>query len=180
MTLESCAAFCAAYRYFGAEYSGECYCGDALAAGSANASSAADCSLTCSGDATEYCGGPSRLELYEQQGVVAPAGPAQPASVTSDKGTKWAFYQCRTEATGVRALSGDSYAADSVTLEACAKFCDGWAYFGAEYGRECYCGNGFGAGSVQAAAADCSMPCAGNGGELCGNGNRLSVYAKAA
>jgi len=41
-----------------------------------------------------------------------------------------------------------------------------------------YCGNSFSAGSVVAAAADCSFPCAGNAAELCGAGNRLSVYTK--
>lgn len=39
-----------------------------------------------------------------------------------------------------------------------------------------YCGNSFSAGSVVAAATDCSFPCAGNSLELCGAGDRLSVY----
>jgi hypothetical protein len=39
-----------------------------------------------------------------------------------------------------------------------------------------YCGNSFSAGSVAAAAGDCSFPCAGNAAEICGAGNRLSVY----
>jgi hypothetical protein len=41
-----------------------------------------------------------------------------------------------------------------------------------------YCGNSFSAGSVVAAASDCSFACAGNAAETCGAGNRLSVYTK--
>lgn len=65
-----------------------------------------------------------------------------------------------------------------MTLESCASDCAGFTYFGTEYGRECYCGNAFGAGSVVAPAADCSFACAGNSAEKCGAGNRLSVYKK--
>lgn len=39
-----------------------------------------------------------------------------------------------------------------------------------------YCGNGLEAGSVVAPVTDCSMVCAGNPLEYCGNGNRLELY----
>ncbi|KAL2130999.1 hypothetical protein VTI74DRAFT_5681 [Chaetomium olivicolor] len=182
MTLESCATFCAGYKYFATEYSAECYCGNTLHPTSAEAASVDECSMTCSGNPLQYCGGPNRLELYVNDAVAAPSGggsqpqPTQPATVAGG----WTFYKCMTEATGARALASETLAADDMTLEKCAAFCDGYAYFGAEYGRECYCGNAFSQGSIEAAAADCSMACAGNAGELCGNGNRLSVYSKAA
>ncbi|KAL2179114.1 uncharacterized protein P884DRAFT_239711 [Thermothelomyces heterothallicus CBS 202.75] len=185
MTLENCAAFCTGYRYFGTEYAAECYCGNALAATSSN-TSLADCSMPCSGNPAQYCGGPNRLELYEDPTVPpAPtAQPTQPATVTVTAtgagGSTWTWYGCMTEATGVRALGKASTASDELTLEACAAFCEGHAFFGAEYGRECYCGDEFAEGAVEAPAqADCSMPCAGDANQLCGNGNRLSVYAKA-
>lgn len=38
-------------------------CGNTLAAGSGPAA-AGDCSMTCSGNATEACGGPNRLNLF--------------------------------------------------------------------------------------------------------------------
>lgn len=63
-----------------------------------------------------------------------------------------------------------------MTLESCAAFCGSYAYFGVEYGDECYCGNTLGTGSVIAANTDCSMLCPGNQLELCGAGNRLSLY----
>ncbi|KAL2266404.1 hypothetical protein VTJ83DRAFT_5756 [Remersonia thermophila] len=184
MTIEACAEFCSGYRYFGTEYSAECFCGNTLHASSTNAS-LEDCSMTCSGNPLQYCGGPSRLNLYENmsepgsdpQTPPPPPQPSHPANVTAGSAT-WNFVACRTEATGVRALASEAWAADSMTLESCAGFCQGYKYFGTEYARECFCGNSFGPGSAEVPATDCSMPCAGNGGQLCGAGNRLSVYER--
>ncbi|KAK3327277.1 hypothetical protein B0T19DRAFT_158185 [Cercophora scortea] len=67
MTLESCAAYCSAYTYFGTEYGRECYCGNSLAVGSTTAPQA-DCSMTCAGNPFEYCGAGNRLELYKLGG----------------------------------------------------------------------------------------------------------------
>ncbi|KUJ12265.1 uncharacterized protein LY89DRAFT_738058 [Mollisia scopiformis] len=65
MTLEMCAASCAGYTYWGVEYGGECYCGNALSAGSVLAPTQSDCSFTCPGNALEYCGAGNRLEMYQ-------------------------------------------------------------------------------------------------------------------
>ncbi|KAK3994786.1 putative fungistatic metabolite [Cladorrhinum sp. PSN332] len=179
MTLESCAEFCDGFKFFGTEYASECYCGNTLHSTSANVS-LSDCSMPCSGNALQYCGAGNRLSLYERDDLsvgTPPAGPSHPEVVTSgDK--EWEFYKCMTEGgPGVRALASEQWADDGMTLEACAGFCEGYTYFGAEYGRECYCGNVFGQGSVEAASVDeCGMGCAGNGSEFCGAGNRLSAY----
>ncbi|KAF5006235.1 hypothetical protein FDECE_7395 [Fusarium decemcellulare] len=64
-----------------------------------------------------------------------------------------------------------------MTLENCAAFCDGFTYFGAEYGRECYCGNSLNYGSIKATNQnDCYFSCAGDKTEYCGAGNRLQLY----
>ena len=171
MTLENCAAYCSGYKYFGTEYSQECYCGDAPDKSSTNAS-LSDCSMICTGNQYEYCGGPDRLELYVAN-ITVPAGPSQPATVPGG----WSFLSCYTEGQGTRALSAASYANDSMTLESCAAYCNGYTYFGTEYARECYCGNAFEGGSTVAPSqSDCSYICAGNGSEYCGGSNRLSVY----
>jgi hypothetical protein len=44
---------------------------------------------------------------------------------------------CWREGVGGRALSGDSYADDEMTLEKCEAYCSRFAYWGTEYGREC-------------------------------------------
>ncbi|KAI0122886.1 hypothetical protein BJ170DRAFT_116294 [Xylariales sp. AK1849] len=85
---------------------------------------------------------------------------------------------CWTEgANGARALGAKSTtSSDSMTLEDCATFCDGYHYFGTEYGGECYCGNTLDSTSENATLADCSMTCAGNRLEYCGAGDRLELY----
>lgn len=170
MTLEACATFCSAYHYFGTEYGGECYCGNTLASTSVSAP-LSDCSMACTGNPYEYCGAGNRLELYYSNTT---NGPTQPATVGTTK--KWTWEGCHTEATNARALAGAASSGADMTLEKCAAACDGFKYFGTEYGQECYCGNSFGTGSQVADAGDCSMTCAGNSKEFCGAGNRLSVY----
>ncbi|KAI5862768.1 heme peroxidase [Durotheca rogersii] len=64
MTLEKCAAHCAGFTYWAAEYGRECYCGDTLDPLSEPAPEA-DCqTMVCAGDRYEYCGAGHRLELY--------------------------------------------------------------------------------------------------------------------
>lgn len=218
-TVKMCVDACSTgkYTYAGVEYGGECWCGNAFGAGSVPAPDK-DCSMTCNDNSTEYCGGPSRLNVYELGGggsstssisssslpsstmsassssvpgnssvpvtptsamttttstpTPTPTGPARKPKVGA-----WDFQGCWTEATNGRALEDKTFANDSMTLESCAKFCDGSKYFGVEYGRECYCGNTLQAGSVKATDQDdCSFPCPGDNSEYCGAGKRLELY----
>ncbi|KAL5614718.1 hypothetical protein BROUX41_004813 [Berkeleyomyces rouxiae] len=177
MTNAMCTEFCSSkgMPYSGTEYFSECYCGSRLATGSALASDEDSCSTACSGDSTQKCGGPSRLTLWHNPTMQVPS---QPASViVAASSAAWSWLNCRTEGTSGRALTGASFASgSSMTLESCAAFCDGYKYFGTEYGSECYCGNSFSTGSTATNADDCSMTCSGNQYEYCGAGNRLSVY----
>lgn len=88
------------------------------------------------------------------------------------------YMGCYTEGMNTRALGDASYPSDSNSIAQCAASCSAYKYFGAEYGRECWCGNTFGAGSVLTSNSDCSMTCAGYSTEYCGAGNRLTVYIK--
>lgn len=67
-----------------------------------------------------------------------------------------------------------------MTLEKCLDFCKNYNYWGTEYGRECYCGNSLGAGSVAAPLDQCNMVCGGNRAEFCGAGNRLELFSTTA
>ncbi|QRW03063.1 glyoxal oxidase [Ceratobasidium sp. AG-Ba] len=69
-----------------------------------------------------------------------------------------------------------------MTVDSCVSACAtrAYAYAGAEYANECYCGNAFagastGGGSVPP-ESECNMPCPGDSSQICGAGNRLSVY----
>jgi hypothetical protein len=105
------------------------------------------------------------------------ATPTQTAPAIKAKIGAYSYYGCQTEGTNIRALTGAvyyNYAA--MTLEMCATDCAGFTYWGVEYGGECYCGNSWNTGSVNASASDCSFLCPGNDLEFCGAGNRLSSY----
>ncbi|KAG7108844.1 WSC domain-containing protein like [Verticillium longisporum] len=199
MTVAKCLAACRAgnYKLGGVEYGGECYCDNSLKNGGAPAVDG--CNMLCNGNITEYCGGPDRLNLYNYKEVVdvsskvtttpeptgtasvietvlptstiTPTGPSHPETVGP-----YSWVGCRTEATGARALGAKELANDQMTLETCQTFCTGFKYFGTEYGRECFCGNTFAAGSQTAPESDCSMRCSGSPQQYCGAGNRLSVY----
>ncbi|RYP50690.1 hypothetical protein DL768_003834 [Monosporascus sp. mg162] len=167
MTLEMCASRCDAFHYWGAQYGRECYCGNTLDPLSTPASEE-DCNMVCAGDRYEYCGAGHRLELYYSNTT---NGPSHPPVVGN-----YSWSGCHSEPSGVRALRGKSYADDDMTLDSCASFCDGFALFGTEYGRECYCGDVLSEGSEQRAAGECRMVCAGNNKQFCGAGDRLSLY----
>ncbi|PVH81496.1 copper radical oxidase [Cadophora sp. DSE1049] len=281
MSVSNCVTACqtAGYSLAGVEYSGECYCDNAISNGGTLApEGVSGCSMLCNGNFSEYCGGPSRLDVYDfNKTVTLPpwntTSLSSTSSVVSSSSTRlvvtttslsssslvstvisttssksstlststksssvssstsssskissssvtsgssisssfsslstriqvvssssstvsssataaptlenkptvgsYNYYQCRTEGTGVRALSGAASANDLMTIEMCAASCAGYTYFGTEYGRECYCGNSFGTGSTVAPTTDCSFTCAGNAYEYCGAGNRLTVY----
>ncbi|PFH62596.1 hypothetical protein XA68_12848 [Ophiocordyceps unilateralis] len=210
-TVAACVNACkaATFSIAGVEYGGECWCGNAMGRGSVPAP-AADCVMTCNDNSTEYCGGPSRLNIYRlgapssssssssfssSAGVGTPSNAASssrsssfiPASTTASSSFptptptgpaikkavgRYSFQGCWTEATNGRALSGNSYADDRMTLEFCAAFCNGFRYFATEYGRECFCGNSLGDGSNRAENQnDCSFSCPGDASEFCGAGD---------
>ncbi|KAJ9158479.1 WSC-domain-containing protein [Coniochaeta hoffmannii] len=106
----------------------------------------------------------------------SPLNPNEPDTVNG----QWKYIGCyQDNVNGVRSLSAASTAADTMTLESCAAFCSKYNVFGTEYGRECYCGYALGGSnttSLSATESDCNSPCAASSAQLCGSGNRLSVY----
>ncbi|KZF20208.1 WSC-domain-containing protein [Xylona heveae TC161] len=158
-TVASCANTCSSYNYFGVEYGAECYCGNTISAGSVYTTDGG-CNMDCSGDETEFCGGPSHLNMYQKNSTTP----------------GYVFMGCYTEGTNARALPDKSTAGSSNTVESCYTFCSGYSYFGVEYSDECYCGNTLSTGSVPATDNGCTMPCAGNSTEMCGGPNRLDLY----
>ncbi|KAL8717991.1 MAG: hypothetical protein Q9181_008250 [Wetmoreana brouardii] len=62
-----CLSMCYQYKYAGIEYGRECWCGNTLAASSAQATAETQCNKKCPGDATEICGAGNRLTLYTKK-----------------------------------------------------------------------------------------------------------------
>ncbi|KAF7951604.1 hypothetical protein EAE96_006907 [Botrytis aclada] len=184
-TIESCQSSCSAFEYFGMEYSNECYCGATINAGSvlqeSTIPSVNGCDMLCAGDTGEYCGGGLRLNMYQFNGTISAPSPSGPITVMNLTG--WNYLGCYNESTKGRALSGleNPIPGMNTSVEACSTACDGWTYFGVEYGDECYCGSSINAGaSLQSGTSlsttGCNMVCAGNKMEVCGGSLRLNLY----
>jgi hypothetical protein len=168
-TYQTCATACVGYAFFGVEYSDECYCGDTFP--SPVAAPASDCSMPCAGDPTAVCGGPNRINVFNNTSGSVASNPTV---------SGWTYAGCHTDSTAARALTAEAET-DTVgmTVEKCTAFCAGYTYAGMEYASECYCGNAFANPSSVAAETDCSMLCSGNSLEFCGGPNRLTLYMAA-
>lgn len=127
--------------------------------------------MTCSGNSSLLCGAGNRLSTYfSSDSTKIHSLPSSPATVGN-----YSFMSCTMD--NPKMLS-QRQASNTMTVEACAAIAEQgqYAYFGLEYGSECWYGGSLLNTYNVAPASDCSMTCAGNSTELCGNGNRLSLY----
>ncbi|KFX87861.1 hypothetical protein O988_09253, partial [Pseudogymnoascus sp. VKM F-3808] len=181
LTESACAAYCGTkgFKYAGVEYSAECYCGNTLTAAIADE---ADCTMTCSGNEDELCGGPNRLNVFASTATPATTSAAPTSSAVAVPG--WTAGGCYTDNVNTRSLTqGMAVAGNAaMTVELCLSACAaaGYKIAGLEYASQCYCGNEFANGGAPAPDGDaqCNMPCDGNTAELCGGPDRLNVYLK--
>jgi hypothetical protein len=150
MTVAGCTSACqtAGYILAGCEYGGECWCDNTFTNGGTIAPTTPDglsgCSSLCNGNLSEYCGGASRLNVYNFNKTIATITSSATASPTQTPAIKptvgpYTYFGCQTEGNGTRALAAAATASDTMTLEACESFCGNYAYWGTEYGRECEC-----------------------------------------
>ncbi|KAI4717875.1 WSC-domain-containing protein [Aureobasidium sp. EXF-10727] len=205
MTIEKCGAFCIGkgYSLFGVEYAQECYCGNTIAA-SSKVTVDSKCSMTCKGSNAEFCGAGSLMMLYGLNAVPSSSSSVIGSSSTSSSSgtsssastsvtsssvissattlptsvlSNYTYMGCYNETHDRRALNGNSRAGSTNSLDSCATFCTGYAYFGVEYGSECYCGSTIYANSIlQSDETGCSVPCAANASQKCGGADFLNVY----
>ncbi|KAI1344989.1 putative glyoxal oxidase [Xylariaceae sp. FL0016] len=171
-TLENCMAFCQSNElpYAGAEYGSECYCGDKLDPRAQEVNATTDCTVPCSGNTTEPCGGSDRLTLFYNQYITGP----QPNTGIAN----WTHIGCYSEGDGGRALSyGAAVPAAEMSALKCTAACQAAGYIlaGTEYGGECYCGDTIGFNATTAPDG-CDMKCNGNSSEVCGGSNRINIY----
>ncbi|KAK6526085.1 hypothetical protein TWF281_011123 [Arthrobotrys megalospora] len=163
MTIAACMARAAGYNFAGVEYGQECWYGNTLS-GSQGESSG--CNMPCPGKATELCGGGNRIQLYKNPSYQPPNTP-NTGAFTSEG--------CYTDSTESRGL--DHSTTDSaMTIQKCLQLAAGFKYAGVQYHNECFWGNVLKSSSVPAASGDCNAACAGDSSQMCGGGNRLSLY----
>ncbi|CAJ2505176.1 Uu.00g125700.m01.CDS01 [Anthostomella pinea] len=205
MTVELCAAFCHSAlangtALMGVQYGRECYCGNVLNTGSTPAP-ADDCDFPCGGNGDEYCGAGSRLNLYRfiPASSSSSSSTALSSSTSSSSPTKSSVSSSastsnsssKTTSTVKTSSSSTStsgpprptvsgYTYDGMTTESCAGNCSAYAYFGTEYGRECYCGASLMPSTTPATTDNqCAIPCSGNSSQVCGDRSKISVWYSA-
>ncbi|KAG6812809.1 hypothetical protein H0H92_000267 [Tricholoma furcatifolium] len=133
---------------------------------------ATDCDMACSGNSTEECGGPARLNIY-WSGQTPPAPPSTAATIGN-----WTSLGCYTDnVNGSRTLTVGMNTVNN-TNEVCTAACfsAGYPLAGTEYTDQCFCGTTIANGGGPTAASACNMECAGNLSEWCGGPNALNVY----
>ncbi|KAF9466725.1 copper radical oxidase [Collybia nuda] len=179
-TVEACIAKCAARNFTiaGLEFSSECYCGDVLVAGAVKALESS-CDMGCGGNATEACGGPSRLSVYSSTGNVT-ALPV-PIPLNTSLPGEWQYKGCFREPQGERALPNQIIWTGNNSALACMDQCAAFGYpvSATEFGEQCYCGDTEDldkSGSTFGAESECTQPCPGDPFHLCGGGDRLTLY----
>lgn len=126
------------------------------------------CSMPCSGDPTQNCGG------YNAMSVIY--NPAYSYKNTVSNG--YVKTACIQEVEG-RSLRGAAFRHSAMTVNMCTQYCSarGFSMAGVEYGQECYCGSQFAGGaSLNLVSDQCYMACAGNSAENCGGPNALFVF----
>ena len=198
MTVELCTAACLAggFTLSGVEYSGECYCDDSLHNGGGPATDGnALCDMACNGNAAETCGGPNRLDMYSytasSSGTTTSAsgtgtGTSNPTTTTSSGTgptglpTGWAYKGCWVDQAYGRILANSEPDDSTLTVESCVATCSGLGYSiaGMEYYTQCYCGDAIiNQGVLATSQSDCNTACGGNSAEMCGGGDRMSIYS---
>ncbi|KAJ3778722.1 WSC domain-containing protein [Lentinula raphanica] len=174
MTVEGCVEYCISnnWAYAGVEYGGECYCDEVLHEDGSQETSSGDCSMPCTGDAFETCGGPNRMDVYWNGDLNVPSSPSPLYK------SYWTYSGCFVDDTSDRTLSVQvEPPSNSVSPPTCADTCAFYEYntMGTEFGGECWCGNNTGS-AAQVADSECAMTCNADRDFFCGDANRLSVY----
>lgn len=87
---------------------------------------------------------------------------------------------CYVEGAGGRALQNLILANDTLTVEMCADACSRYAFYGVEYGRECWCDDRIERTAfVSPDPSVCNFACKGDASETCGGRSTINIYGAA-
>ncbi|KAF2678630.1 WSC-domain-containing protein [Lentithecium fluviatile CBS 122367] len=136
MTVETCQSVCSdsGYPFACLEYASQCFC-DVAILPTAGLSDETDCSMACSSNGNEICGGPSQLSIYATSAT---------GSNTNPGVNDFNLLDCYIDSVAKRmqsywvAIDG---VADAMSVSACTASClaSGCSYAGVEYSGECWC-----------------------------------------
>ena len=162
-------------NFAGVEYGAECY---ASQSPPPPASKVADglCGMPCANAASgQFCGAAGYLSVFYDTTKFDPVtnaftpGNAPPSNKAIIPANNYTYSGCFADnKAGARTLNGSTMNSASMTIEMCTNFCatGGFTLSGTEYAVECYCGNSFNGGAVN--ATNCNAICKGDKSELCG------------
>jgi hypothetical protein len=150
----------------------------------------------CPGNEYEYCGAGNRLELYLKNGsVVTSASTSASKTSTSVSSSKvsvstpsatgfpagWTFQGCYVDGVSGRILENQQPDNQALTQQSCVEACAnaGYTIAGMEYSVQCFCDNDiYNGGALAADQSDCDDTCSGDSSEICGGGDRMTIYSK--
>lgn len=182
VTLESCVAGCAAknYKLAGVMNGKTCACDNAISSKAPKLDDK-ECSLPCTGNAGEICGGVWHYSTYYTNKSTPLPVPTSPATVGKGPDS-YVHLGCFVDRVQYRTLGGASFSSANMTPTACTKFCRDQKYrlAGVEHGNECWCGVHLVspelASPVLSTSSDCAQACSGDSTSVCGDDDRINVY----
>ncbi len=92
---------------------------------------------------------------------------------------EWNYLGCYHDDHVNRILNSTGYSsADNNTVTGCAKFCEGYAFLGVEFGAQCFCGVSLGvaANTKPTSDAQCNYTCCADRTVSCGGAEYINVY----
>jgi len=152
------------------------WCGNSFGNGSTSVPDT-ECNVLCPGNVNQFCGAGNRLSVYIRNGTIAPPTPTNPPAILP---SGWAAQGCWVDGAFGRVLSVQRPDSAEQTIENCVNSCaaSGFKIAGLEYSSQCFCDNVIqNRGELAIAQTDCNMPCSGNSEQICGAGNRLSLFS---
>ncbi len=179
MTPQRCLQSCtdAGYAYAGVQYGNQCFCGNSY--GRYGRLAEGSCDMRCAGDSGLTCGGTWANTLYKtaSRGDMPPMPAPPPPPRTYGNAAPAATYLGCFRDSDQRDLNASQWDDGQMTPTRCIRSCadNGFEYAGLQYGSQCFCGNSHGRyGRID--ANNCSMPCSGNPGLMCGGTWANSVF----
>lgn len=107
---------------------------------------------------------------------------ALPSTTAGDLPSGWTYRGCYIDYPHSRVLPVEQPGNTKLTVQSCVSTCYQLGYSVSSLGSstQCFCGNGIhNGGTLAPSDSDCNLPCSGNAKEVCGAGNRQSVYSNA-
>ncbi|CAB0005470.1 unnamed protein product [Nesidiocoris tenuis] len=150
-------------RYFGLEYSFECFCSNERPS-LKNTADEDECDMKCEGNPRETCGGALRISVYDSEEDLS--------NVRYIGCYKEKSAQARLMTGAQKDFQG------SLTNQKCIDYCKErhFSYAATQFKYQCFCSNERPHFKSSAEEDECNQPCDGNSEETCGGGYRLSVY----